>query len=99
MTLWQALHWREPLWLLLALFPLLLAAWGYFQQRSQAQTYADSHLLPWVQITASQHGWHKLLSPQTLWAIAWVLFAISLAGRAFHKPSPMTCAPPNSTCW
>ncbi|UJS26332.1 vWA domain-containing protein [Thiothrix winogradskyi] len=88
MTLWQALHWREPLWLLLALFPLLLAAWGYFQQRHQAQTYADLHLLPWVQITASQHGWCKWLSPQTLWAIAWLLFAISLAGPRIPQTQP-----------
>lgn len=88
MNLWQTLHWREPLWLLLALFPLLLAAWGYFQQRSQAQTYADPHLLPWVQITASQHGWRKWLSPQTLWAIAWVLFAISHAGPRIPQTQP-----------
>ncbi|QTR50910.1 vWA domain-containing protein [Candidatus Thiothrix anitrata] len=88
MTFWQALHWREPLWLLLALFPLLLAAWGYFQQRRQAQTYADPHLLPWVQVIANQHSWRKWLSPQTLWAIAWVLFAISLAGPRIPQTQP-----------
>ena len=88
MNLWQTLHWREPLWLLLALFPLLLAAWEYFQQRSQAQTYADPHLLPWVQVTASQQGWRKLLSTQTLWAIAWILFAISLAGPRIPQTQP-----------
>lgn len=88
MNLWQTLYWREPLWLLLALFPLLLAVWGYFQQRSQAQTYADPYLLPWVQVTASRHGWRKLLSTQTLWAIAWVLFAISLAGPRIPQAQP-----------
>lgn len=80
MMLWNALHWREPLWLWLALFPLVLAAWGYFQQRSQAQTYADAHLLPWVQVNVSQRGWRQWFSPQIVWGIAWVLFAISLAG-------------------
>lgn len=88
MTLWQTLHWRGPLWLLLALFPLLLAAWSYFQQHRQAQTYAAPHLLPWVQVTTSQHGWRTLLSPQTLWATAWILFAISLAGPRIPQTQP-----------
>lgn len=88
MTLWQTLHWRGPLWLLLALFPLLLAAWSYFQQHRQAQTYAAPHLLPWVQVTTSQHGWRKWLSPQTLWGVAWVLFAISLAEPRIPQTQP-----------
>jgi len=88
----NALHWREPLWLLLALYPLLLAAWNYFQQRHQAQRYADPHLLPWVQAHPPQHGWQRLLSRPALWAMAWVLFAITLAGPRLPQAQPDTLA-------
>lgn len=82
------LYWREPLWLLLALFPLLLAAWGHFQQSSQAQRYAAPHLLPWVQVGATRSHWQKLFSRQTLWGVAWLLFAISLAGPRTLQTHP-----------
>ena len=88
----NALHWREPLWLLLVLYPLLLAAWGYFQQRSHAQRYADPHLLPWVQAHPPPHGWQRLISRPALWAMAWVLFAISLAGPRLPQAQPDTLA-------
>lgn len=88
----NALHWREPLWLLLALYPLLLAAWLYFQQRSHAQRYADPHLLPWVQAHSPQHGWQRLISRTALWALAWVLFAITLAGPRLPQTQPDTLA-------
>lgn len=84
----NTLHWREPLWLLLALFPLLLAAWGYFQQRKRAQRYADPHLLPWVQAGATRSRWQRLFSRTTLWGLAWLLFAISLAGPRTLQTDP-----------
>ncbi|OQX07418.1 MAG: hypothetical protein BWK73_28040 [Thiothrix lacustris] len=86
----NALHWREPLWLLLTLYPLLLAAWQYFQQRHHAQRYADPHLLPWVQAHPPQHGWQRLISRPALWAMAWVLFAITLAGPRLPQAQPDT---------
>ena len=90
----NTLYWREPLWLLLALFPLLLALWGNFRQRSQAQRYADPHLLPWVQAGANRSGWQRLLSRQTLWGLAWLLFAVSLAGPRTLQTNPDELAAP-----
>lgn len=41
------LSWREPLWLLVTLIPLLLWIYSGFMQRTQL-VYAETHLMPWV---------------------------------------------------
>ena len=41
------LHWREPLWLGLAIVPLLFVWWRY-RRRARLLRYADAALLPWA---------------------------------------------------
>ena len=70
------LHWREPLWLLLILLPLLVLAW---RKRSggnnKLHTFADPPLLRWLLSGATQ----RPLRSYTLIA-AWILAALAAAG-------------------
>lgn len=77
-----ALHWREPLWLLLMLQPLLLMgvpAWLRRRQHRASTHWIDRTLQPWVlQVQPKRHtrpGWQQI----TLF-IAWLLLAIAAAG-------------------
>lgn len=71
------MSWREPFWLLLGLFPLVMLVWQNYRLRSQASRYADPALLPWVEV---QHtGLKRWLRP-SLWSVFWILTAIALAG-------------------
>ena len=80
----SAVDWRQPLWLLLALQPLLLWLVLRWQQKKQQQKFADEHLLPWLQIQHEQTSWQKwrqkIFSRNTAYLLAWLLFALSLAG-------------------
>lgn len=75
--LWTNLHWREPLWFLLATVPPLLAAWRA-RQRARVLRYADAELLPWAASlsTANREAWPRTLAH----ALAWVLLALAAAG-------------------
>lgn len=77
MNLWANLHWREPLWLLLAAVPLLLAAWRA-RRRARVLRYADADLLPWAASlsTANREAWPRALAH----ALAWTLLALAAAG-------------------
>ena len=76
------LHWREPLWLLLMLQPLLvtaLPAWLHRKQRRSSASWVDAALQPWVM----QPDPHRKRLPgwqQTANVIAWLLLAIAAAG-------------------
>lgn len=87
----MGLHWREPLWLLLSFYPLLLAIWQHIYQRYHAQKYADPALLPWV-VAGSSH-W-KMYIRSVLWLCFWILLAISLAGprTALQNPNDQSSA-------
>jgi len=76
----SSLEWREPWWLLAMLQPLLLWVWLYLKQRKNRQHFADEHLLPWVQIQTKKTVWQKIFSRNTAYVLAWLLFAVSLAG-------------------
>jgi Ca-activated chloride channel homolog len=73
----QQLHWREPLWLLLAAVPLLFG-WWRGRRRARLLRYADAELLPWAaSLPASQAGaWPRALGH----ALAWLLLALAAAG-------------------
>lgn len=74
----SGLDWREPLWLLLMLYPLLQGIWHVLQQRRQADAYADRDLLPWAQ--ANQRGTLMARFGWTLPGLFWILMALALAG-------------------
>ena len=83
MDLLSALHnvyWREPLWLLLTLQPLIFALLKKLTKKNNSSRYADKKLQPWV-IFPKYRIFNKILfSKNTLYLSAWLLFAIALAG-------------------
>ena len=74
------IEWRQPLWLLALLQPLLLWLWLYWKKRQQQQNFADEHLLPWVQVHNSKTIWQKVFLRNSAYVLAWLLLALSLAG-------------------
>lgn len=88
------LSWREPLWLLILFYPLLLIGWHYRQQRKQAQNYADIALLPWVQ-AGTQQWQHYIRS--IIWTGFWCLIAIALAGPRLPLDANNAPIKPNKT--
>jgi len=77
MDVWANLHWREPLWLGLAMVPLLLAVWRA-RRRARVLRYADAELLPWAASlsAAKRDAWPRALAH----ALAWALLALAAAG-------------------
>ncbi|KPK55341.1 MAG: hypothetical protein AMS22_04755 [Thiotrichales bacterium SG8_50] len=74
------MHWREPLWLLVGLQPLLIWLIYRWLRRRSATAYAERALLPWVRhATFAPAAWRRAL--QTLLvAAAWLCLAVALAG-------------------
>jgi len=70
---------REPLWLLLALAPVILIGVAALLKHYRANTYSDPEFNDWV-ITASsnehKHRFRQLIFIQ----LAWLAFAIAIAG-------------------
>jgi Ca-activated chloride channel family protein len=76
----QQLHWREPLWLLLVLQPLLIWLLHKLWQGRQLTAYADRALQPWV-LVYEKSAWHKrLISRNNAYILAWLLLAVAAAG-------------------
>ncbi len=74
------LYWRQPWWLLLALLPLALALLRNHHHRSRRDAYAERVLQPWA-FVAGRRRLGQLRRWRTLaLALAWLLFAVSLAG-------------------
>ncbi len=90
-TLFNQIYWREPLWILLCLFPLILMAWKKWHQSVDLKHYADTHLLPWVEIKKSDKlsHWHAVK-----YFIIWLLFALSAAGPRSLISMPDELLPP-----
>lgn len=72
------LEWREPLWLLLALWPLLQGTGRLLLRRRTA--FADAPLLPWLQASDSASPIRSLFSRNSAWLLGWLLLSIALAG-------------------
>ena len=72
-----SLHWREPLWLGLALMPLVFLAWSRLR-RARLLRYADAALLPWA---ATRPGAGPSLALRGwVHGLAWLLLALAAAG-------------------
>jgi Ca-activated chloride channel family protein len=76
----QQLHWREPLWLLLALQPLFVWLVVRLLQGGQLSTYAQRDLQPWVVVHDANSWSRRLLSRNSAYVLAWLLFALAAAG-------------------
>jgi Ca-activated chloride channel family protein len=73
------IQWREPFWLLLALYPLASLFISLLLRRFRADQYSDTHLLPWVVVGASTPV--RLLRLRHLgYLLAWCCLAIAMAG-------------------
>ena len=77
------LSWREPLWLLVTLIPLLLWIYSGFMRRTQL-VYAETNLMPWVIVgpdnKITQRLLSKLFSKRAAYLLAWLLFSVVAAG-------------------
>ncbi len=85
------LYWREPLWILLVLFPLLVILWRQAQQRQSLRRYADAALLPWILVPDVQQRERWLLASQFL---IWLLFGVAAAGPRLLLSAPPDLLPP-----
>lgn len=82
MTGWTELvqlHWREPLWLLLAAQPLLLGLLQALRRQRQAR-YAEPALRPWVVDPGAATGTPWRRTVVGLQWLAWLLLAVAAAG-------------------
>ncbi|MEE9446005.1 MAG: VWA domain-containing protein [Cocleimonas sp.] len=93
-SFFSSIDWRQPLWLLLALQPLVLWLLLRWQQQKQQQKFADAHLLPWLQVQHDKTAWQKwqqkIFSRNTAYVLALLLFALSLAGPRLPDKSLKT---------
>lgn len=76
---WYDLSFREPLWLWLALQPVLIVLLSRLIQRRRAGQYSEPHLLPWV-ISRSPSGTNGRYLRSALLLLAWISFAVAIAG-------------------
>lgn len=85
MTLFEQLYWREPLWTIFSLLPILFIVVNKLRQRQQWKHIADESLLPWVR--GAQRPQRDKIS-RVLITVAWLLFCIALAGPRTAKWIP-----------
>lgn len=76
----QQLHWRQPLWLLLAVQPLLLIILRSLSRRQRLADYADPGLQPWVMCHHTRTLRERVFSRDTAYILAWIAFSVALAG-------------------
>lgn len=91
------LYWREPLWLLAALYPLALWAWARWRQRRVRSGYADVGLWPWVRADRARPSGQQIergAVQRLLLAGAWVLLVAALAGPRLPLEVPEQARPP-----
>ena len=81
----HVVDWREPLWLLLALQPLIIYLIKNSIQKNSLSAFADKKLQPWIIFPAnivftSESLLRMIWSKNTAYILAWLLIAITLAG-------------------
>ncbi|MDH5446603.1 MAG: VWA domain-containing protein [Gammaproteobacteria bacterium] len=78
-SLWQQMSFREPLWLLLILQPILLMVLAGLLDRWRASGFCDASLLPWVRADVTGFNLHRFIR-SGLFLLAWIFVAIAMAG-------------------
>ncbi len=87
----QSIYWREPLWLLLALQPVILLLIQKLSHKGKLSLYADADLQPWVSWKPAHKRWSWVSSfgsRQAIYISAWLLLSISLAGPRLLLEQP-----------
>ncbi len=84
------LYWRQPLWLLLVLFPVLLMWWRMVRQRHSLRNYAEASLLPWVMLPNRQRRNYWQTAAQLL---IWLLLGMAAAGPRLMLFAPQKLLP------
>ena len=90
-TFFEQLYWREPLLLLLILFPLVIMLWQLARRRHSLSQYADVSLRPWLIIPNQKKRNRWLLVSQLL---IWLLFALAAAGPRLLLSAAKDLLPP-----
>jgi Ca-activated chloride channel family protein len=91
-------YWREPLWLLLALYPLVLLFWRKAKHRVSLHRYADPHLHPWVAAPRETHD-HGLQRPTLSSFLIWSLIATAASGPRLLQHAPVELLPPQASAF
>lgn len=80
LSLWLSqLYWREPVWLLLGLFPVVLIILRRLIHNASLLKYAEPHLHPWV-VNETPGQNREIYWNNILLIIAWTLLGIAAAG-------------------
>lgn len=79
-TYLQDIYWREPLWLLLSLQPVIIILLKKIIQINSLSLYVDKDLQPWVVFPKIYILSRQLFSKNSAYLIAWLFFSIALAG-------------------
>lgn len=77
----SALDWRQPLWLLALVLPIIWVGLQQAWQYKHSSDYAEKRFWPWVK--QGESGWIK---PAWLLSSVWVLLVIALAGPRWAVP-------------
>lgn len=76
----QSIYWREPVWLLLTLQPIIMLLLKKIIQKNTSSLYVEKKLQPWVVFPSEFTLSKQMLSKNSAYLLAWVLFSIALAG-------------------
>ena len=87
-TYFESLYWREPFWLLLALQPIIIFTFKSIIQNNNISEYSEKKLQPWVIFPSKRKLSKYLLSKNSAYLLAWLLFSIALAGPRLPLSSP-----------
>ncbi|MBT3203631.1 MAG: VWA domain-containing protein [Gammaproteobacteria bacterium] len=79
------LYWREPLWLVMILLPLLILSINRLWQRRQLMLFADDNLTPWLRVAGNNRS--KRL-PMLSLLICWIFLCVATAGPRSIKHLP-----------
>lgn len=80
LSYFQDIYWREPLWLMLALQPILIIILKNIIKKNNNSLYADKKLQPWIVFPEKITFSKQLFSKNSAYLFAWLLFSIALAG-------------------